>query len=72
LPHDDLGAAVHAIVKPRADADLDEPTLRAFVAERLARYKTPRSYEFTDAELRDDAGKVRRTQLRDERAAARS
>jgi bile acid-coenzyme A ligase len=72
LPHEDLGAAVHAIVKPRADTELDEPALRAFVAERLARYKTPRSYEFTDAELRDDAGKVRRTQLRDERAAARS
>ena len=27
----------------------------------LARYKTPRSYEFVDVPLRDDAGKVRRS-----------
>ncbi len=70
LPHEDLGSAVHAIVKPHSDhaATLDEATLRAFVGERLSRYKTPRSYEFTDQPLRDDSGKVRRTQLRDERA----
>jgi bile acid-coenzyme A ligase len=72
LPHEDLGAAVHAIVKPH-DAfvgKLNEAELRAFVGERLALYKTPRTYEFTTRELRDDAGKVRRTQLRDERAGA--
>jgi bile acid-coenzyme A ligase len=70
LPHEDLGAAVHAIVKLHPGEQVDEPTLRAFVEARLARYKTPRSYEFTTEALRDDAGKVRRTQLRDERIAA--
>jgi len=71
LPHEDLGAAVHAIVKAHPDhvATVNEATLSAFVAERLARYKTPRSYEFTTEALRDDSGKVRRTQLRDQRIA---
>jgi bile acid-coenzyme A ligase len=69
LPHEDLGAAVHAIVRLHPGAKAGEADLRAFVGERLDRYKTPRSYEFTTDELRDDAGKVRRSQLRDERAA---
>lgn len=67
LPHEDLGAAVHAIVKPRAGARLNEAELAAFASERIALYKTPRSYEFTAEDLRDDAGKVRRSQLREER-----
>jgi bile acid-coenzyme A ligase len=35
----------------------------------LVSYKQPRSYEFVTENIRDDAGKVRRTQLRDERIA---
>ncbi len=73
LPHDDLGAAVHAIVKPAKgwEARIDEGELSAFVRERLALYKNPRSYEFTQDDLRDDAGKVRRSKLRAERIASR-
>jgi len=69
LPHEDLGSVVHAIIKahPEHAAALDVAGLSAFVGERLARYKTPRSYEFTTEVLRDDSGKVRRTGLRDER-----
>jgi bile acid-coenzyme A ligase len=70
LPHEDLGAAVHAIVRLHPGRTADETELRTFVGERLDRYKTPRSYEFTTDELRDDAGKVRRIQLREERMAA--
>jgi bile acid-coenzyme A ligase len=68
LPDEDLGAVPHAII--RAEQGVESPTeteLREFVAERLSRYKTPRSYEFTKEPLRDDAGKVRRSQLRAER-----
>ncbi len=73
LPDEDLGEAVHAIVRPAgaARAPLDEAGLRAFMETRLARYKTPRSYEFVDFPLRDDAGKVRRSQLRADRIAER-
>src|SRR3546814_18451290 len=42
-----------------------------FLATRLARYKLPASYEFTDEPLRDEAGNVRRSQLRAERIAAK-
>ena len=43
------------------------PDLNAFLAERLAAYKLPRSYEEVAEPLRDAAGKVRRSQLRAER-----
>ncbi len=66
LPHDDLGRSVHAIVE--ADpAAVTVTDLLAFMGERLARYKVPRSLEFTDRPLRDDAGKVRRAALLAER-----
>jgi bile acid-coenzyme A ligase len=38
----------------------------AFVAQRLAGHKVPRRVEFVDTPLRDDAGKARRTAIRDE------
>jgi bile acid-coenzyme A ligase len=68
LPDDDLGAVPHAILKPEqgvAPPGFDE--LHDFAAARLVRYKVPRSFEFTDEPLRDEAGKVRRSRLRAER-----
>jgi bile acid-coenzyme A ligase len=66
LPDDDLGQVVHAIVDV-ADNDLELDALRAHLAERLVRYKIPRTFELVRAPLRDDAGKVRRSSLRAER-----
>jgi bile acid-coenzyme A ligase len=65
LPDDDLGQRVHAIVQ--VDAPVDEKVLIAHLADRLVRYKVPRSIEFTTEPLRDDAGKVRRSALRSAR-----
>lgn len=65
LPDDDLGNRIHAIVQAREG--MSEADLRAHVATRLVTYKQPRSYEFVAENIRDDAGKVRRTQLREER-----
>lgn len=72
LPDPDLGQRVHAIVQtePGASARLDEEALREFLAERLVRYKIPRTFEFVDQPLRDNAGKVRRSALREERIRA--
>lgn len=67
FPDDDLGNLIHAIVQTKGSRD--EASLRAHLAEKLVTYKQPRSYEFVDEPLRDDAGKVRRTALRDERLA---
>ncbi len=43
--------------------------LRAHLSERIVHYAIPRSFEFVDTPLRDDAGKVRRWELRAERVA---
>src|SRR5690606_29749549 len=69
LPDDDLGQRVHAIVQlaEHARGRTDADALRQFLSERLVRYKIPRTFEFTSENLRDDAGKVRRSKLRDER-----
>ncbi len=68
LPDEDLGSRVHAIVQPREG--LTEEALREHVRGELVSYKQPRSYEFVSENIRDDAGKVRRTQLREARLAA--
>jgi bile acid-coenzyme A ligase len=65
LPDEDLGQRVHAVLETSAEVSDDE--LRAFLAERLVRYKVPRSFERVDGQVRDDAGKVRRSALAAER-----
>jgi bile acid-coenzyme A ligase len=62
LADEDLGQRVHAVVETAHEVTANE--LTAFLAERLVRYKIPRSFEFTDAPVRDDAGKVRRSSWR--------
>jgi bile acid-coenzyme A ligase len=63
LPSDDRGNEVHAIVQADAD-EVSAAELLAFLAERLTTYKLPRTIEFVDEPLRDEAGKVRRSTLR--------
>jgi len=65
LPDEDLGARIHAIVKAQGAVTAED--LKAHLADRLVSYKQPRSYEFVDEPVRDDAGKVRRSALRDAR-----
>jgi bile acid-coenzyme A ligase len=71
LPDTEMGQRVHAIVQPKANARerLNVADLQQFLVDRIAKYKVPESYEFTEDYLRDDAGKVRRSALRDERIA---
>jgi len=70
LPDPDLGASVHAIVRREAGSDVTADLLLTFAGERLIAYKLPRSVEFTQDPLRDEAGKARRSRLREERIAA--
>jgi bile acid-coenzyme A ligase len=65
LPDEDLGQRVHAIVQ--ASPPPTEEALRAHLAEQLVKTKIPRSFEFVDTPLRDEAGKLRRSALRDAR-----
>jgi bile acid-coenzyme A ligase len=67
LPDEDLGNRLHAIVD--APDGVSEEALRAHLGELLVAYKIPRSFELVRELLRDDAGKVRRSALREERLA---
>ncbi len=69
LPHEDLGNAIHAIIDG-AELDISEQAMLEHLGERLVRYKIPRSMEFVSEPLRDDAGKVRRKALREERISS--
>lgn len=65
VPDGDLGQVPYALVHTASGSTLDAAAVRSFVADRLAAYKVPRIVEFVDAPLRDDAGKARRTAVRD-------
>ncbi len=60
-PDAEWGEAVIAHVVLRAPADLAE--LRAFAAERLARFKVPKAIEAVDALPRNASGKLLRREL---------
>src|SRR5262249_46212255 len=61
LPDEDLGNRIHAVVQKRGN--VSETDLLAHLADRLVTYKPPRSIEFGDEALPDEAGKVRRSAL---------
>jgi bile acid-coenzyme A ligase len=69
LPHEDLGNAPHALVELAEEVTDDE--LITWLRGRVAPYKVPRSIERAHEPLRDDAGKVRRIQLRAARLEGR-
>jgi bile acid-coenzyme A ligase len=71
LPDPEFGQRVHAILEltEAANAQSIVDSMGDFLADQLSRYKHPESFEIVNSGLRDDAGKVRRTLLRDERAA---
>ncbi|MGH3847784.1 MAG: AMP-binding enzyme, partial [Pseudonocardiaceae bacterium] len=60
----DLGQVPHALVQQANGSALDEAGVQAFLAERIASYKVPRTVEFVGTLLRDDAGKARRSAVR--------
>lgn len=69
LPHVDLGQVLHAVVQvnPEHAGLMDAEQLIVDLAPSLSRQKLPRSIEITTERLRDEAGKMRRSALRDAR-----
>jgi long-chain acyl-CoA synthetase len=68
IPHDDWGEEVKAVVEPAAGAQpgpalTDE--LLAFLAGRVARFKLPRTIDYTSRLPRDPNGKLYKRLLRD-------
>jgi long-chain acyl-CoA synthetase len=68
IPNDDWGEEVKSVVEP-ADGFEASPELAAdilaFCADKLARFKTPKSIDFTDEMPRDPNGKLYKRKLRD-------
>jgi long-chain acyl-CoA synthetase len=64
VPDARWGEAVKAVVVRHPGASVDAETLIAFVAERIARFKLPKSVDFIDALPRNASGKILRRELR--------
>jgi O-succinylbenzoic acid--CoA ligase len=62
-PDPEWGEAVVAVVVARAGETPPPDALRAFCAERLARFKVPKTIEFTDRLPRTTSGKLLRREL---------
>lgn len=62
LPDDDLGNRLHAVV--RVSGAIDDEELRRHLAARLDPHKIPRTFQHSDAPIRDAADKVRRSLVR--------
>ena len=63
VAHEVLGEDVAAWVVPVPGSEVNLDKLRAFLAERLADYKIPRSITFLDELPRNATGKVLKSRL---------
>jgi long-chain acyl-CoA synthetase len=68
IPHEDWGEEVNAVIEP-VEGVVAGPELESEILDwastRLAKYKTPRSIDFTDELPRDPNGKLYKRKLRD-------
>ena len=64
VPDDEWGERVHAAVVPEPGRELDLAALDAFLAERLAGFKRPRSWEVRTELPRTESGKLLKRVLR--------
>jgi acyl-CoA synthetase (AMP-forming)/AMP-acid ligase II len=64
VPDDEWGERVHAVVSPRRGETLDLADLEAFLSDRLAGFKRPRSWEVREHLPRTESGKLLKRVLR--------
>jgi long-chain acyl-CoA synthetase len=68
IPHDDWGEEVKAVIEPAEGVEGDDELAREimeYCAGRLAKFKTPKSIDFTNEMPRDPNGKLYKRKLRD-------
>jgi long-chain acyl-CoA synthetase len=65
IPDDEFGEALAAAVQCQSGASLDAAAVQAWLRERLANYKVPRTVTFHDRLPREDTGKIFKRRLRD-------
>jgi long-chain acyl-CoA synthetase len=68
IPHDDWGEEVKAVIEPAEGIEGNDELaqeLLAFCAGKLAKFKTPKTVDFTNEMPRDPNGKLYKRKLRD-------
>ncbi|MDG1785688.1 MAG: acyl-CoA synthetase, partial [Ilumatobacter sp.] len=65
IPDPDMGEQVKAVLEPAVGVEIDVDAIAGFAAERLAKYKLPKSYDIVDALPREAHGKLKKRLLRD-------
>jgi long-chain acyl-CoA synthetase len=68
IPHEDWGEEVKAVIEPAEGVEGDDALaaeILAFCADKLAKFKTPKSIDFTTEMPRDPNGKLYKRKLRD-------
>ncbi len=70
LPDPEWGERVHAVIVAAPGTEPDPDEIREFVKERIAGYKTPRSFDFVTELPVSGAGKILKRELREQYAAA--
>jgi feruloyl-CoA synthase len=68
ISHPEWGETVAAFVVKGKDADLTEEKLREFLADKMAKYKVPRTIKFVETLPYTPSGKIMKYKLREEYA----
>jgi long-chain acyl-CoA synthetase len=65
IPDDEFGESLCAWIQPQQGISLDAGAIRAALGETLARFKVPKTIEFTPELPREDSGKIFKRKLRE-------
>jgi long-chain acyl-CoA synthetase len=65
IPDAEFGEGLAAAVQLHPGAAVDSPAVQAWLRERLANYKVPRTIAFHDSLPREDTGKIFKRRLRE-------
>ena len=65
IPDEEFGESLAAAIEAEPGSGLTTDTVRAYLAERIAKYKVPRRIDFHAALPREESGKIFKRRLRD-------
>jgi long-chain acyl-CoA synthetase len=63
VPHPDLGEEIAAVIALKPDADASPDELRAYVKDKVAAYKYPRTVQIVDALPKGPTGKILKREI---------